>query len=40
MSIAKNLLMESLTLENTNDFGGKYLNDFLEELIPLIQNQR
>ena len=40
MLIARKLLMESLTSENTGEFSERDLNNFLEELIPLIQNQR
>ena len=38
--IARDLLMESLTSKNTSEMGEKGFNNFLEELIPFVQNQR
>ena len=40
MLIARKLLMESLTTENSGECSERNLNSFLEELIPLIENQR
>ena len=40
MLIARKLLMESLTSEISGEVTDRDLNNFLEELIPLIENQR
>ena len=40
MLLARQLLMDSLTTDQTESMGEIELNNFLEELIPLVQNQR
>ena len=40
MLVARQLLMDSLTTDHTESMGEIELNNFLEELIPLVQNQR
>ena len=40
MLVARQLLMDSLTTDQTESMGEIELNNFLEELIPLVQNQR
>ena len=40
MLVARQLLMDSLITDQTESMGEIELNNFLEELIPLVQNQR
>ena len=40
MLVARQLLMDSLTTDVNESMGEIELNNFLEELIPLVQNQR
>ena len=40
MLVARHLLMDSLTTDVNESMGEIELNNFLEELIPLAQNQR